>query len=250
MKALIVALLGGLGCAGAAFAADDPCAVARHLVSAEAALPRVAAAIEQQHIVRVVVLGTSSSALPGLAGSKAAYPARLEAALAAHWPGIAVKVVAAVKPRKTAIEMIDADFERMVMDEKPALVVWQTGTVDAIRGVDPDEFREALVVGIEMLQAKGADVILMNMQYSPRTESLIPADALADTMRWAAVEREVPLFDRLAIMKHWTETGTFDLYDAGKGTGTAERVHDCLGRLLAELVVEAAKAGGTAGEVH
>src|SRR2546426_838335 len=82
---------------------------------------------------------------------------------------------------------------------EPALVVWQSGTVDALRGVDPDEFRVVLEEGIVALQAGGADVVLMNMQYSPRTESIIALGTYAETMRFVALEREVPLFDRFAI---------------------------------------------------
>jgi hypothetical protein len=42
-------------------------------------------------------------------------------------------------------------------------------------------------------------------------------------------------------MKLWGELGTFDLYSATKKLDIAERVHDCIGRLLADMVVSAAK---------
>ena len=60
-------------------------------------------------------------------------------------------------------------------------------------------------------------------------------------MRWVALQQEVPLFDRFSIMKLWADLGTFDLYSATKKLDIAERVHDCIGRLLADLVIEAAK---------
>ena len=78
----------------------------------------------------------------------------------------------------------------------------------------------------------------MNMQYSPRTEAMLAVTAYADTMRIIALKREVVLFDRFTIMKRWNESGVFDLYGA---TNVAERVHDCLGRLLADVVVAGAK---------
>ena len=53
---------------------------------------------------------------------------------------------------------------------KPALVVWQTGTVDAMQSVDPDQFSAALDQGINIARSAGADVVLVNAQYSPRTE--------------------------------------------------------------------------------
>jgi len=129
-------------------------------------------------------------------------------------------------------------------------VIWQTGTVDAIRGIDPDEFRTALNAGIDKLQGAGVDVILMNMQYSPRTESMIAADVYADNMRGVALEREVPLFDRFAVMKEWSDLGTFDLYAATKDPAMAERVHACIGELLADLVVEAVDLAREPKEAH
>jgi hypothetical protein len=151
--------------------------------------------------------------------------------------------------RQTAAEMMEQELQQ-IEEQKPALVIWQTGTVDAIKGVDPEEFRDVLDRGVAMLQADGVDVILMNMQYSPRTDAMIPITAYADNMRWVALQHDVPLFDRLALMKHWSELGTFDLYDASKNTDTAERVHDCIGRLLAALIAGAVKQPAPAAEAR
>jgi hypothetical protein len=79
---------------------------------------------------------------------------------------------------------------------------------------------------------------------------MISITAYADNMRWVALQHDVPLFDRLALMKHWSELGTFDLYDASKNTDTAERVHDCIGRLLAGLIAAAVKQPAPAAETR
>jgi hypothetical protein len=125
----------------------------------------------------------------------------------------------------------------LLVDEKPNLVIWQTGTVDAIRRVDVDEFRVALEAGVDILQAGGADVILMNMQYSPRTESMIQVSPYVDDMRAVAQQRDIPLFDRFAIMRYWSDEGAFDFYAAGRDNGLAQRVHDCLGRAIGAVVI-------------
>ena len=77
--------------------------------------------------------------------------------------------------------------------------------------VDPGRFRTALDEGVDAIQAAGADVILMNMQYSPRTESMIAVGPYADNMRAVAQQRRVPLFDRFGIMRYWTDYKIFDL---------------------------------------
>ena len=232
-----------------ALAQDDACETGKSLIPTEAVLPRTAAAVAEHHSLTIVVLGTTSSTLPGPAGEQAAYPARLQVALAGLLPGVAVKVVPDVKARQTAAEMMEQESQR-IAEQKPALVIWQTGTVDAIKGVDPEEFRAILEQGVEMLQADGVDVVFMNMQYSPRTDSMISINAYAENMRWVALQHDVTLFDRFALMKHWTELGTFDLFDASKNTDTAERVHDCIGRLLAGLIAGAVKQPAPAAETR
>jgi lysophospholipase L1-like esterase len=239
VRRVFTALVGVAAYAGTAWAQpSDACISAEHIVHAQAGLPRVAAAVDHAHQLAISVSGTASSVLPGPSGAGKAYPARLEAALAGRLPGVSVKVINAAKQKQTAAEMA-AEFDKLLTDEKPVLVVWQTGTVDAIRGIDPDDFRNALNTGIDKLQAGGADVILMNMQYSPRTDSMIAADVYSENMQGIALEREIPLFDRFAIMKEWNDEGTFDLYAATKNPETAEHVHACIGELLADFVVEA-----------
>jgi hypothetical protein len=112
-----------------------------------------------------------------------------------------------------------------------------------MRGVDSDEFSQALEQGIAMVRAAGVDLILINAQYSPRTESMIALGAYADMMRRVASQQEVPLFDRFGVMKTWADLGIFDFYAATKKLDTAERVHDCMGRLLADFVFESVKLG-------
>ncbi len=48
------------------------------------------------------------------------------------------------------------------------------------------------------------------------------------------------MFDRFAIMRQWSDAGDFDLFGPAHGFGMAKRVHDCIGRALANLVIEAA----------
>jgi hypothetical protein len=216
-------------------AEPDECALPDSLSYTDGRLKNAAHTITTEKRLDVLVVGSGSSALPGAEGTQTAYPARLEAALRQRLPGVAIRVRADVKPRRAAEEMVK-DISRILLDAKPDLVIWQTGTVDAIRGVDPDAFRGTLEEGIKALHKAGVDVVLVNMQYSPRTDMMISAAAHADGMRWVAQQYEVPLFDRQSIMRHWSETGVFDFTDPGK-TRLAERVHDCFGKLLADVIV-------------
>ena len=141
--------------------------------------------------------------------------------------------------KKTA-EEVGSALEHLLEGKKPTLVIWQTGTVDAMRSVDPDDFRTAVDEGVALLQKRGADTVLMNLQYGPRMETMISTTPYLDVMRVVAQQHEVPLFDRFAIMHHWNETGSFDLFSPSRGIELAKRVHDCLGRALAAFVIDAA----------
>jgi hypothetical protein len=239
MRAFVIALVFALAGAASVAKAGTECISNAGAAPPDFGLPQVARAIAKKKL-NIAVVGSASSELNGSTGTNIAYPTRLNAALTTLLPGVDVKVSTFARARATAPEM-QLKFGRLVAEAKPALVIWQTGTADAIRGVDPEEFRVALDDGVDVLQAAKVDVVLMNMQYSPRTDAMLAVGAYADAMRIVALQQEVNLFDRLSIMKRWNEAGIFDLYGATRSTAIAERVHDCLGRLLADLVVAAAK---------
>jgi hypothetical protein len=215
------------------------CRVAEAQVDSSFPLPWVAKALERKHL-DILVVGAGSSTLPGPNGANSAYPLRLQAVLAEKFPGVTVKVTTDVKAGRTAPASLKALMAGL-KTLQPALLIWQAGTIDAMRFVELDTFNSALDRGVEAAHIADSDVILINGQYSPRTESMIALGTYADNMRWVALQREIPLLDRFSIMKSWAELGTFDFSTPTKKLDMAERVHDCIGRLLADLIVEASK---------
>ncbi len=246
MKRIAFVLAASLLAGPALAAAPAECLVAQHQVEHSFPLPNTARAVAAKRL-DVLVIGSGSSALPGKNGVKRAYPAQLQAVLGETLPGVAVNVATDVKARRTAIEMV-AILKQILAAAKPVLVIWQTGTVDAMQGVDLDRFNAALEGGIVMARQAGADVVLVNPQYSPRTESMIAIGPYAEDMRWVALQYDVPLFNRYEIMRLWADFGTFDFKGGVNKLDTAGRVHSCLGWLLADLVTEAVKPGAAPGE--
>jgi hypothetical protein len=226
---------------GAAFAAPPPeqCDVPPSLLESDTDLTRALNEVQTKHRLDISVIGSGSSALAGPEGARSAYPARLEDALKQRLTGTDVKVTAHVQSRETTATMAQG-LGKILSDDKPALVIWQSGTADALSGVEPEDFRASLDDGVDKIQTAGADVILMNMQYSPRTDSMLDVSAYADVIRLVAQARGALLFDRLAIMHYWNDAGTFDLYTATKKYDMARRVHDCIGRALASQIINAA----------
>jgi hypothetical protein len=245
---IILAVLAAITLAGGAAAAESAssdCEVPERLLPAGNDLQRVSAAINDHHRLDISVVGSRSSALSGPDGARFAYPAQLEQVLRQRLPGTEIKVTAHVPVEQTTADMAAA-LPKIVTEDHPALVIWQAGTVDALRGVEPDDFRNSLDQGLDAIAAARADVIMMNMQYSPRTESMLGVTPYADVMRWVAEQRSVDLFDRLAIMHYWSDEGTFDLYAATTGYAMARRVHECIGRALATQIINAARLDAAA----
>jgi hypothetical protein len=236
---LALTMLAGFLIAAPVRAENAPasCEVPDYLLASESALPKVAEAVKGGHPLEILVVGSRSSTINTSDGT--AYPGRLQAMLRERLPNIAVNVSVELRVKATA-EEVAGGLVKLVEVKKPTLVIWQTGTVDAMRSVDPDDFRGAVDDGVAALQNAGADVVLMNLQYSPRTETMISAPPYLDNMRVVAQQHDVPLFDRFAIMRQWNDSGDFDLFSASHGIELAKRVHDCLGRALSKFVIDAA----------
>jgi hypothetical protein len=217
--------------------AAPACDVPAYLLTSDSALAKVAEAVKKGNSLDILVVGSRSSTISSSEAS--AYPARLQAVLRDKLPSVTVNVSVELQVKKTA-EEVAAGLVKLVEAKRPTLVIWQTGTYDAMRSIDPDDFRSAVDEGVAALQNAGIDVILMNLQYSPRTETMISAPPYLDNMRVVAQKHDVPLFDRFAIMRQWNDAGDFDLFSPTHGIELAKRVHDCLGRALSKFVMDTA----------
>lgn len=238
LSLILLALVAGVSFARAEEA--ETCPVSASLLATESPLPKVSEAVKGGRPLDILVIGSRSSTIGG--SQDGAYPARLQAALQDKLPQVTVNVSVEVQSKQTAEES-SAGFVKLMEVRKPTLVIWQTGTVDAMRSTDPDDFHTAVDGGVTTLQNAGADVILMNLQYSPRTETMISGSPYMDNIRAVAQEHDIPLFDRFSIMRQWNEQGDFDLFAAVHGPELARRVHDCIGRALSGFIFDAAHLG-------
>ena len=230
---------------GAAAAVPEPsCDVPPSFLASDNDLAHALKEVKSRQRLDISVIGTGSSSLPGPDGSHFAYPAQLEQALQKNLPGVTVKVTAHIVPRATTAEMAK-DLPKILADDQPSLVIWQTGTSDAVTSVEPEDFHNSLDDGVTTIENGDADVILMNMQYSPRTESVIDVSGYADIMHFVARQHNTLLFDRLGIMRSWNENGIFDLYAATKNYDMAQSVHKCIGRALASQIINASHLDAT-----
>jgi len=223
--------------------ADDlssTCAVPDSLLEPEFPLPHVSAKIKAGEPVPIVVIGSGSSAGMGASTLANAYPERLGVELGKRFPKTKFEMTNLSRRGQPAAEMAGR-FASEVESHHPALVIWQTGTVDAVRAVDLAAFSETLESGIDELMQHEIDVILVDMQYSPHTSTALDVGPYRDYMRWSAQNRGVILFDRFTVMQYWSESGVIDFTDPAKAAEGKydDIVHGCVAYLLASMIERA-----------
>jgi len=218
------------------------CTVPPDLIASDPTLPGLAKRFHDRQPVVIVAIGGASTAGVAAGGPASAYPQRLQEALARRHPGIPITVINKGVPRETTRDMIQR-FAADVLAAKPNLVIWETGTVDAVRAVEVDEFATALEEGITALRAGGAAVMLVNMQYNPSLASVIDFGPYLDALDRAADLDDVYLFDRYQIMRYWTDNGRFNVVDVphSKQAALAGEIYRCLGETMAGAIDRAAR---------
>jgi hypothetical protein len=227
--------------------AADRCAAPHELLEDDGDLSATAAAVARRQPIRIVAIGSASTAGVGASDPRAAFPTRLQAHLATRLSGHAVSVINKAAARQTAAEML-AHLDADVLSLRPTLVVWEAGTVDAVRGVEVDDFSRTLSDGIARLKAAGIDVILIDPQYSPRTMMLTNLPPYLEAVHMVADGARVELFRRFDIMRHWLDDGRFDLSVKPPAlVAQIDAIYDCIGQLLAQKIVERLIADGITG---
>jgi len=234
---LAAAAIGLLSAPAEAFGQERECPVPERFYTFEPTLTKMAKALAGRREVVIATLGGASTVGLAAGGPGFAWPARLASALAGKFPSARIKVVNLAVARQTAKGVAER-LDRDVIPLKPALVIWETGTMEAVRGTDVDEFRETVQAGINELHAAGTEVVLMNMQFSRDTDAMIHFQPYLIAMRELADANDVPLFRRRGIMRHWAESELLDLRarDGEKRRQVAAKLYDCIGRAMADFV--------------
>ena len=123
-----------------------------------------------------------------------------------------------------------------------SLVVWQTGTVEAMQKLPPEEFARTLDAGAEVVRAAGADLLLVDPRYSRLLQTHATLGPYRETMQQVAQRHAAVLFRRFDLIRQWVEAGQIDLESVAKSERPkmTERLNACLGQALAQTVLRAA----------
>lgn len=218
------------------------CQAPAELVQDDPQFPNLAQRLKAKEAVVVVAIGGSSTTGHAAGGGEAAYPHQLELALKRRYPGVPITVLNKGAAGETADQMA-ARLERDALAENPALVLWEVGIADAVRATDLDEFTASLQAGLTQLHEHRIDAMLIDMQYSPDTTSVINFQPYLDGLHQIGDLTDAYVFRRYELMKYWSDAGVFNFTDVPKGERRelAAKVYACLGERLADAVAHAAR---------
>jgi hypothetical protein len=181
--------------------------VPSEFVSLKYPLPHLLKALVGDAPVRIVAMGSSSTA--GRA-DVVPYPHRLEMYLRAQYgeerfPNLKIDVLNRGRGGEEAIEELRR-FDTDIFAEKPSLVIWQVGTNAVFHNYDLDEVAASIAEGLQRLRVEPMDVLLIDPQYTPAMlfdDKAEVSERMVSLISAAAGKANINLFRRWALMRHW-----------------------------------------------
>jgi acyl-CoA thioesterase I len=228
--------IAAIACTPCAFAGVQ-CKVPDELMRVDERLPHLNERLRAGGLVKIVAIGGASTTGAAAGSPDLAYPHRLQETLRHWYPSIPITVVNKGVPRQTAQQMLER-FPSDVIAEDPVLVIWETGTTDAVRGVEVEEFAAALQSGIDELKTRSIDILLIDMQFSRSTATVIDFERYLNTLHRVGDVNDVYVFPRFEMMRYWSEQNVFNFDGISKDerAGLAASVYECIGKKLAETI--------------
>ncbi len=251
----------------------DACTSHEDVAGAVTALPLVASIIKTGGPLRVLAVGSATmfgpeaslepgtitnqslnSASNGLQpvtplpktitqeASERAFPHQMARAIQSAVPGLQVIVVVRGGRGMSAGDMLAVLKQELATSGPYQLVLWQTGTVEAVRNSPPGEFASILSDGAEAVEAANANLVLIDPQYSRFLQTNSNLDPYTQALQQVANMPGVGLFRRFDLMRAWAADGQIDLERTPRNDRrrAVDVLHACLGQHLARLVL----AGG------
>jgi acyl-CoA thioesterase I len=216
------------------------------LTTPDEELRRVAAAIAARGQVEILAIGSGSTVgeSNGAGGTvikhppKSSFAYRMIEALEELKPSVGFHLTVKGGRNMTAEDMLPLLRQELAAHQYD-LVLWQTGTVEAVRGLRPEAMRDVMRDGADLAAADGADVVLVDPQFSRflrANTDLAPYDA---ALQEVAAMPGVTLFHRFELTHNWAAGGDIDLEQVSPEARdrTIAKLNICLGRALAEFVL-------------
>jgi hypothetical protein len=229
--------------------APKVCDTPTEFTTANAPLEHFAAAIAAGGTVNVLAVGSAttvgslsgSTGLPTSTTEGGSFPWHMIHALQAAQPGVKFTLTVRGGRGMTAEDMLPLLVTALKQQHYP-LVLWQTGTVEAVRGLRPDGMLEVLHSGAEQVRDAGGDLVLIDPQFSRFLRANTDLDPYENVLQQVAAMPAVALFNRFDLMRTWANDGRIDLERTPKAdrAKALDELNECLGQALARFVLSGA----------
>jgi acyl-CoA thioesterase-1 len=236
---------------GGVSAAAKPCPNAGKAVLLQGEVPRFLATFGSTRALKIVTIGSSSTAGAGATSPDNSYPSQLASDLRQRFPRRDIKVINVGVNGQEVPDML-ARLDQDVLAHKPDLVIWQFGSNGLLRGRPLAELEDSARVGIDRLKRSGTDLILMDLQHAPRIDGVAARDDVLRMMERLSDSTGTALFHRYRLMKAWASAlgGDYSEMVSADQLHMTDASYRCMAGALAASLQEAsdrqlAAAGAT-----
>lgn len=232
-------------------AAPRACETHADLFNFKYSLPHLADSLKRQRKIRIVAIGSSSTAGEG---EVVPYPLRLQMLLRERFHDLMIDVLNRGLGGQEAPSELSR-FEPDVFAEAPALVIWQVGTNAVFRkeAFNFDDVANSIATGLRWLGNLPTDVVLMDLQYTTavvKTKELLAfSEDMAGRIAVAAERAGVNVFRRFALMRRWVDHDHIPISELER-EGDGNRLHmsdwatNCVTAALFQSLMQRVEAQG------
>jgi len=224
------------------------CGAPADFVTADTSLSQFARAVAAGEPINILAVGSATTVgsvtAAGLLTTTApggSFPWRMIAVLHKALPKVQFRITVRGGRGMTAEEMLPL-LDAALKEDRYALVLWQTGTVEAVRGLSPDGMLQVMHTGAERVREAGGDLVLIDPQFSRFLRANTDLDPYEGVLQQVATMPGVALFHRFDLMRTWASSGRIDLERTQKADRdkVLDELNNCLGHALALFVLSGA----------
>ena len=226
------------------------CAMPADLMAPAMPLMQVAAALTNRGGLDILALGSGSTVgegtgsggpAPTIKTPESSFPYRMINALRSMKPKLRFDLTVAGGRSMTADSMLPI-LRHHLATHHYDLVLWQTGTVEAVQGMRPDSLHGVLQDGADAIEATHADLVLIDPQFSRFLRANADLGPYETVLVQMTNTPGVTLFHRFDLTQIWVNSGEVDLERVSRDERdrTIASLNDCLGRALAKYVLAGA----------
>lgn len=166
--------------------------------------PAAVRQVQAGGVLRILAIGSSSTAGAGASRPQMSYPAQLAGLLEGRLGQGRVEVTNAGVNGESAPATLKRLEAFLAAPERPDVLLWQVGTNDVLFGGAPERLKGLVLKGLDAAQAAGVATVVIDQQYFPLIVDVPRYEQFVAAVDDAAAARGVSILNRYAMMKQWS----------------------------------------------